>query len=89
MLQIQRQQSNQLAAQTLQQALLRHWQATQAWFLADLPPQAQHQLALRASEAAREQGLASERDVFTWCDLCIAARTGFAARPSESVRLHG
>jgi hypothetical protein len=89
MLQLHRQQSDHLNQVTAQQGLLRHWQATQAWFLAGLTEAQQRHLAQQGLGAAAQQGITAERDVLTWCDLCIAAGTDFAAERVAQRRRHG
>ena len=79
MFQLSQQALDKLGSAALQQSLTDHWCRTHPAACGALSDGDLKHLVQQAIEAAEAKGITLERDLYTWCDLCIAARTAFAA----------
>lgn len=70
-------------------ALTRHWQRSWPALFRGFSDAELRRLALTAVRSAEAEGITLERDVYTWCDLCIAARSEFAASIPRPAGNHG
>lgn len=89
MLALRRHQFDSISQEGCLQGLARHWQQTWPALFSSMPVAEQRQLALSAVRAAENQGITLERDVYTWCDLCIGGRTSFATSLPMPTDNHG
>jgi hypothetical protein len=61
-----------------EQRLMDHWRESFPGRVGGLDDEALRELARAAVAEARQKGLASELDIATYTDLCLAVGTGFA-----------